>query len=44
LVGERFLHRLSDGTYVTVPRARPTPAKAALPSHHGLDAWQRRHA
>ena len=40
LVVERFLYRTHDGAYGAVPRARPRPAKAALPDTHptGVDA------
>lgn len=40
LVVERFLYRTRDGAYGVFPRARPRPAKAALPDTHstGVDA------
>jgi hypothetical protein len=44
LVVERFLHRTHDGTYIALGRARPKPAKAALPDTHPTGVHAKRRA
>lgn len=44
LVVERYLHHTHDGMFVAFPRARPKPAKTALPLAHPTATDARRRA